>query len=72
MSALLPLFAATATTLWNPLGVPPRPPLGVTVAVPVTVEILRYETSDPVAMAGHQVRKVRPRSGGRVIMVEFE
>lgn len=72
MSALLPILAATVTTLWNPLGTPPRAPLGVTVVVPVTVEILRFETSDPVAAPDRQMRKVRPRSGGQVIMVEFE
>ena len=72
MSALLPLIAAAAATLWNPLGRDPRPPLGVTVAVPVTAEILRFETSSPTARPDGQARKVRPRGNGQVIMVEFE
>ncbi|WP_189541728.1 hypothetical protein [Novosphingobium arvoryzae] len=72
MSAFLPFIAATVATLWNPLGTPPRAPLGATAVVPVTVEILRFETSTPVAGPDRQVRKVRPRGRGQVIMVEFE
>ena len=72
MDVLLPLLAATAATLWNPLGSEPRRPLGTTVSVPVTAEILRYETSSPQARPGGQARKVRVRGDGHVIMVEFE
>lgn len=72
MSAFLPLLAATAATLWNPIGSEPRAPLGVTIAVPVTAEILRFETSTPQARPDGQARKVRRRGNGQVIMVEFE
>ena len=72
MSFAWSLLAAAAATLWNPLGVDPRPPQGVTVSVPVTAEILRAETSALRAGPEGQTRQVRPRDKGQVILVEFE
>ena len=72
MGHLLPLIAATAATLWTPPGGAPRASLGVTVAVPVTVEILRFETSSLQDGIDRQVRKVRPSREAQAIMVEFE
>lgn len=71
MDALLPLLAAAAATLWNPQGSLPRAPQGMSVSAPVIAEILRFETSSPTPGRDGQVRKLRPRDNGQV-MVEFE